>query len=1254
MAQFNSLPNELLYAVVEILFHQNDLPALFFLSCIRRRFYRIANRYLYRDVRHVNALKTLSLNKSERLILQNIDIHHPASFVRSLAVLPIETPSKEQIGTVTNFLRVGIENVTNFSLEFVGLRDLSLDLEDMFFLDCLQGLSIRSNMNLVRLRIWGKCFEHEVQQCVEIFDSLLALSVEKLQFQFLVVGNDGQVIDSTCFYPFFLQPISRSCTTLAKFRVELHRPSYLSLENLGWALGQMHLPYLRKLQIYSGDPDYSIRRHAPRLNLDKFLQRHRGLEHLILDCCNIYLDSPTFPVLAVPIALQHFEGRLNDCQALSNANHHITSLTVYLTEYLTAIVECHRSPLLGIVLGSLGPNLRTLKFIDPRLRYHLLAQTQVFWNRFGLVAKVYEEQIIPHCTNLEKLDSHIAWGAFDSAPSIVLIVVQGLPLLQSWDLHLYIPVSVLGSASWREDVDFDNLHFRLRLWECNLESYNQAMRIESQSAKAHREAYKTRGTFNEDGLRRRREEQQVEIRQQKREEAIVKRRNILPHTGANSDEDSVSLDDGMISGLFSRSPQQQLVATTKFRKILSTERSPPIEFVIQCGAVPRFVEFLKTGDSALQFEAAWVLTNIAFGATEYTEVVISVQAIPELIKLLSSSRVLDVQEQAAWALGNIAGDGSSSRDHVLQQGALQPLLTLLSESHELSLLRIGTWALSNFCRGSSDWTMLSSGLTVLTKLIYSLDNEILTNTCWAISCLLRDSKDRIQAVIETSVCGHLVELLTHTSTSVQIPALHSVGNIVTGDNSQTQVIIASGALPALRSLLSSANDGIQKVACWTISNITAGSAFEIQAVIDANIITSFTNILQNANFNTRKEGCIKSLCDLLTMMDLEGIQVALAGLDNILKVSEMDKVAAGQGAVNQYVSDVAEAGGIVAIHSLQQHDNPEIYSKALSLMDEYFTDDEELEIQFAIAVPGVDSSGQFTLLLIEWHGEGTEFTPSPVPIEESDRSHFEGESSLANNKIYASIPRFTNLEESEHRKTVSDKKERCSDMMQKARILIHWSERNPGDWTVREDAWKFIVARRLLTYSKETNVRSVLVWSAFKIYTENSRSSVLSFTVQKSKIQIIIGPRQNGLAKFELYTEDRLTIDAPFAVSSDPGSVGGTTLSASSSSAVLTVLVYSLTGKTSVTMMALFIDAYVRFLIQTYHRCEVAAMGDMAFQIPIKDDPNSTMLLWKMHDKTNFIAMDVFNVHILGLNQYHVRRKVVIADFCNPSSLRDS
>lgn len=250
--------------------------------------------------------------------------------------------------------------------------------------------------------------------------------------------------------------------------------------------------------------------------------------------------------------------------------------------------------------------------------------------------------------------------------------------------------------------------------------------------------------------------------------------------------------------------------------------------------------------------------------------------------------------------------------------------------------------------------------------MYSLDDEVLIDACWAISYLSDGSNDKIQAVIEAGIPRRLVELLMHASTSVQTPALRSVGNIVTGDDVQTQVIINCGALPCLLSLLSSNKDGIRKEACWTISNITAGNPAQIQSVVDANIIPPLIHLLSNGDLKTRKEacwaisnatsgglqkpeqirylvaqGCIKPLCDLLGCPDNKIIQVALDGLENILKVGDLDKQAAGDDSVNRYALFIEECGGMEKIHECQTNANEEIYMKAYNIIEKYFSDDEE-------------------------------------------------------------------------------------------------------------------------------------------------------------------------------------------------------------------------------------------------------------------------------------------------------------------------
>lgn len=493
-------------------------------------------------------------------------------------------------------------------------------------------------------------------------------------------------------------------------------------------------------------------------------------------------------------------------------------------------------------------------------------------------------------------------------------------------------------------------------------------------------------TIDADESRRKREEATVEIRKMSRQDQFAKRRATKPNEHVAVSPQGSGLDRNqrnqeileklralpqLVQGVMSDDTARQIECVTHFRKLLSIERNPPIQEVIDSGVVHRLVHFLTFAQTPiLQFEAAWALTNIASGTSKHTKVVMDFGAVRIFVQLLKSPNE-DVREQAVWALGNIAGDSAACRDSVLKQGALEPLLALCEPNAKITMQRNATWTLSNFCRGKPQppFELVAPALQRLAQLIYSKDDEVLTDACWALSYLSDDTgpqNTKIQAVIQSGVARRLVELLMHKSPNVKTPALRTVGNIVTGDDLQTQVIMNCSVLPCLLALLANPKKGIRKEACWTISNITAGNPDQIAAVIDANIIPPLVEILKQEEFDIQKEaawgisnatsggrddqirhlvaqGVIKPLCDLFICQDAKIVMVAMEGIENILRVGETDR--AQNNGNNVYADFVEECAGLDSLEQLQRHENEEIYMKAAKIIRTYFESEEETEQQ---------------------------------------------------------------------------------------------------------------------------------------------------------------------------------------------------------------------------------------------------------------------------------------------------------------------
>mmetsp|Transcript_17259 Transcript_17259/g.22025 ORF Transcript_17259/g.22025 Transcript_17259/m.22025 type:complete len:837 (+) Transcript_17259:356-2866(+) len=383
---------------------------------------------------------------------------------------------------------------------------------------------------------------------------------------------------------------------------------------------------------------------------------------------------------------------------------------------------------------------------------------------------------------------------------------------------------------------------------------------------------------------------------------------------AASDSESLRSAFGKLEKMLrSESSEIQLEATKKFRQLLSMERDPMLQELVDRDIVPQLLHFLKDkSDSALQVEALWALTNIAAGTHEHTHLLIKNNAVPTLVSLLMSQHH-EVLEQAVWVLGNIAGDDATARDTVLSAGALEPLLKCMDENRKPSFLRIATWTLSNLCDGQPRPIFdVVAVLNTVKKVLDMDDTEVLSHACWALSHLCDGPSPHIQDVVKANVCPRLVELLRNKAWRVVKPALRTVGNIVCAEDDQdyTQHIIECGAVPCLRQLIGHSNREIQKEACWTISNISAGTVDQIQCVLDSGGIPPLVElaseeadtdpdvkieacwVLLNATScgsdqqieQLVRAGCVQVLCNLLR--DTSMVMMALEGLEKILQVGE--------------------------------------------------------------------------------------------------------------------------------------------------------------------------------------------------------------------------------------------------------------------------------------------------------------------------------------------------------------------------------
>ena len=178
-----------------------------------------------------------------------------------------------------------------------------------------------------------------------------------------------------------------------------------------------------------------------------------------------------------------------------------------------------------------------------------------------------------------------------------------------------------------------------------------------------------------------------------------------------------------------------------------------------------------------------------------------------------------------------------------------------------------------------------------------------------------------------------------SSTSASVIAAGAAAYVAAGTPSQLDLLMST-PLPALVIERFAKDEfDVKKEAGWVVANAMHSYQSEPGARAAA-IVARLVEL-----------GCIAPMVSMLEANDATMQKLMLDAMTNMMAAGK--ELGASKG-VNVFAVAMDEAEGIDALEKLQEHENEEVYSKAVHLLEEYFGAEEEEDENLA---PNATSSG---------------------------------------------------------------------------------------------------------------------------------------------------------------------------------------------------------------------------------------------------------------------------------------------------------
>lgn len=418
--------------------------------------------------------------------------------------------------------------------------------------------------------------------------------------------------------------------------------------------------------------------------------------------------------------------------------------------------------------------------------------------------------------------------------------------------------------------------------------------------------------------------------------------------------------DLYVSKLSSQQVNEQYLGLVAIRKLLSYDKSAPVQDIIDRGVVFYLINFLNQQHPEFVYEATTCLTSICSGTHEQANTVVMKGGANRFIQLCDAE-FYEIQIQALMGIGNLASEGVQQRDKLIELGALDKILKLVKTSGLKEIIKNCLFCLTSISKGVP--APVCEGMEPFVDYLmsfmlekYNDDVDIVTDCIWILGYLAEHHKKILKKISMFNKLNLIVKLLDQDNAQMIIPTLRLLGAFVSGNAKLTQQVVDSGALDSLPRLLGHPSKRIRKEICWMISNIAAGTLIQVEALVAKGYLPILTRILKDEDDEIKKEavwaicnftlverrdliksnfdnGLLETVCSILKFKEPKYIAVAMESLGNLLNCG---KLYPNQDGSNPIAHKVEELGMFDLLEELQYHPVQIVYEKTLTVLEKYF------------------------------------------------------------------------------------------------------------------------------------------------------------------------------------------------------------------------------------------------------------------------------------------------------------------------------